>query len=167
MVSYTTVIRRFEKKGEKTGWTYLDVPAKVAQKIKPGNKKEFKAKGKLDGHPFNRKAIMPMGGGDFILPLNAEVRKKIGKRQGATLTVQIEEDKSEFIFNADLIACLNDEPSAIQFFKTLSGSHQRYFSKWIDSAKTDATKSKRIALAVNAMSVSRSFAEMLHAMKKQ
>ena len=106
-----------------------------------------------------------MGGGSFILPLNAAIRKGIGKRQGAMLNVQIEEDKSEFVFNSDLMECLNDEPAAIKFFKSLPGSHQRYFSKWIDSAKADATKAKRIALTVNALSQKMGYPEMLRALK--
>ena len=107
-----------------------------------------------------------MGEGEFILPLNAAIRKGIGKREGAMLKVLMEEDKSEFVFNPDLIACLEDEPAAISFFKKLAGSHQRYFSKWIDSAKTDATKAKRIAQAVNAMAKSKSFGEMLRSLKR-
>lgn len=167
MICFTTTILKFQKKGEKTGWTYIEVPAKIAQKIKPGNRKEFKVKGKLDNCPFCQKSVMPMGGGDFILPLNAEMRKKIRKRQGDRAVVQLEEDKSEFVFNRDMMACLEDEPSALAFFQTLTASHQRYFSKWIDSAKTDPTKAKRIAQMVNALSHNMGYPEMLRSLKKQ
>lgn len=161
MVKFTTTILKFDKKGEKTGWSYIVIPADIAQKIKPGNKKSFHVKGKLDSHSFRRSALLPMGEGEFILPINATIRKAIGKRSGAMLTVQAEEDKSDFIFNPDLMACLEDEPSALAFFRKQPGSHQRYFSKWIDSAKTDATKAKRIAMAVNAMTRGKGFGEML------
>jgi uncharacterized protein YdeI (YjbR/CyaY-like superfamily) len=79
--------------------------------------------------------------------------------------VQLIEDKSEFVFNSDLMECLNDEPDAFNFFKTLRGSHQRYFSKWIDSAKTEQTKAKRIAQAVNALAKKQGYPEMLRASK--
>ncbi|HKB43543.1 MAG TPA: DUF1905 domain-containing protein, partial [Chitinophagaceae bacterium] len=62
MVQYTATIHRFEKQGEKTGWTYIEVPVDIAQKIKPGNKKEFKVKGKLDNHTIKRVSLLPMGG---------------------------------------------------------------------------------------------------------
>ena len=166
MIRYTATILKFNKQGEKTGWTYIEVPADVAQKLKDGNKKSFRVKGKLDNHSIKRVALLPMGGGNFIMPMNAAMRKAIGKRQGAMLRVQLEEDKSEFIFSADMLACLEDEPSALKFFKTLPGSHQRYFSKWIESAKTDSTKAKRIAHAVNCLSRSRGFVEMIRSMKK-
>lgn len=163
MVQFTTTILKFESKGEKTGWTYIEVPAEIAQKIKPGNKKEFKVKGKLDRHSISRQSLMPMGGGAFIMPLNATLRKAIGKRQGAMLKVQLQEDKAEFVFNADFIECLNDEPAARKFFESLPGSHQRYFSKWIDSAKTEPTKVKRITMSVNALAKKWGYPEMLRA----
>ena len=39
MVEFTATLEKFGKKGEKTGWTYIEIPADVAQEIKPGNKK--------------------------------------------------------------------------------------------------------------------------------
>lgn len=165
MVRYTTTILKFAKQGEKTGWTYIEVPAGVAQRLKKGNKKSFRVKGKLDNHSIKQAALLPMGEGNFILPLNKDMRKAIGKRHGAMLKVQMEEDKSEFIFNADLMACLDDEPAAINYFKTLPASHQKYFSKWIDSAKTDSTKAKRIALTINSLSKGMGYGEMLRSLK--
>jgi len=165
MVRYTTTILKFGKKGEKTGWTYIEVPAHVAQRLKKGNKKSFRVKGKLDDYSVKQTALLPMGEGNFILPLNSAMRKAIDKRHGAILRVQMEEDKSEFVFNADLMACLDDEPAAIKFFKQLPSSHQKYFSKWIDSAKTSPTKTKRIAVTVNALSKGMGFSEMMRALK--
>lgn len=161
MVQFTTTILKFGSKGEKTGWTYIEVPAEIAQQLKPGNRREFKVKGRLDDHPISRQSVIPMGGNTFIIPLNAELRKAIGKKQGAMLTLRLQEDKSGFVFNKDFIECLNDDPAAYKFFASLTGSHQRYFSKWIDSAKTEPTKVKRIAMAVNALAKKRGFPEML------
>jgi len=166
MVQLATMMKRFDRQGEKTGWTYIEVPAAVAQKIKPGNKKEFKGKGKIDNHAINRVSLLPMGGGVFIMPVNAAMRKAIGKKHGAMVKVELTEDKSEFIFNNDFLECLRDEPAALDFFKTLPGSHQRYFSKWIDSAKTEQTKAKRIAQAVTALAKGFGYGEMLRSLKK-
>ena len=44
MVQFTATIHKFGKKGEKTGWTYFELPADIVQQLKPGNKKEFKVK---------------------------------------------------------------------------------------------------------------------------
>ena len=63
--------------------------------------------------------------------------------------------------------CLADEPKAIAYFKTLPPGHQRYFSHWIDSAKTVPTESKRIAQAVSALAKGFGYGEMMRSLKKE
>jgi hypothetical protein len=167
IASFTCTIHRFDRQGEKTGWTYIEIPAEQAQQMKPGNKLGFRVRGKLDNHPIKGVSLLPMGGGNFIMPLNAALRKAIGKKLGAMLQVQLQEDTAPFAFNKDFIACLDDEPRARQFFDTLSGSHQRYFSKWIDDAKTEPTRVKRIAQAVNALAAGMGYPEMIRAQVKE
>src|SRR5947208_3349524 len=75
MVEYTMVILKFDEQGEKTGWTYIEVPADIAQQLKPGNKKSFRVKGKLDNYAIKKVALLPMGEGNFIMPFNAGMRK--------------------------------------------------------------------------------------------
>lgn len=167
MIEFTATLKQFGEQGEKTGWTYFEIPADLAEKLKPGNKKSFRVKGKLDSYKVSGIALLPMGGGAFIMAVNAAMRKGIGKKKGAMIKVKLEEDKNEFKFNKDFMECMADEPSAAEFFKTLSGSHQRYFSKWIDSAKTVETKAKRIAWAVTALSKKQGYPEMLRSHKKE
>lgn len=152
MVQFTTTILQFGEQGEKTGWTYIPVPADLAQQLLPGNKKSFRVKGRLDDHPIEGIALVPMGGGDFILPLNADLRKAIRKKKGAMLQVTLLVDTNTPRLSNDFLACLGDEPTAKAFFATLTKGHQLYFSRWIESAKTEATKTKRIAMAVDALS---------------
>src|ERR1700733_3333465 len=92
MVQFNTLILQFADQGEKTGWSYIDIPADIAQQIKPGNKKSFRVKGMLDGLSVSGMALMPMGEGNFIMALKAEVRKKIRKEAGAMLNLVLEED---------------------------------------------------------------------------
>jgi len=165
MIKFTTTILRFDEKGEKTGWTYIVIPAEQAQKLKPGTKKSFRVKGKLDNHSVKQVALIPMGEGDFIIPINAAMRKAIGKRKGAQLTVQLAADDAAFQFSKEMMECLEDEPKALENFKKLSGSEQRYFSKWIDSAKTPDTKAKRIVQTLDAMLNGYRYGEMIRALK--
>ncbi len=165
MVRYSTTILKFRDKGEKSGWTYIEIPADVAQKLKPKNKRSFRVKGLLDAFAIKATALLPMGDGAFILPLNATLRRGIKKKEGAMLKVQLEEDKSPQLLDADLMECLNDEPKALAFFNKLNNSHRNYFSKWICTAKTEDTKARRIAEAVNALSKGMGFPEMLRARK--
>jgi Domain of unknown function (DUF1905)/Bacteriocin-protection, YdeI or OmpD-Associated len=165
MVKFTATMHKFGEQGEKTGWTYIEIPVDIATKIKPGQRKEFKVKGKLDDFSIKRISLLPMGGGKFIMPVNAGMRKSIGKKHGAMVKIQLEADDSAFVFNKDFIECLNDEPVATDFFNTLPGSHQRYFSKWIDGAKTEPTRIKRITLAVNALAKKWGYPEMMRNQK--
>lgn len=167
MASFTTTIQKFDQQGEKTGWTYITIPAAVAQAIKPNNKKSFRVKGKLDAYAFAGVALLPMGEGDFIMALNATMRKAIKKQKGDQLKVVIEEDKIGYALNADFMACLQDEPKAKAYFESLPRGHQNYFSKWIESAKTEATISKRIAQAITALSRQMGFAEMVRSHKAE
>jgi tRNA isopentenyl-2-thiomethyl-A-37 hydroxylase MiaE len=167
MVSFKTIIEKFAEQGEKTGWTFIVVPREIAEQLKKGHRKSFRVKGKLDKHPIEQVALVPMGEGNFILPLKAEVRKQIGKRKGDSLTVTIEADDSPFIFDEDLMACLEDDAKAISFFKSLPPSHQKYFSKWIEGAKTVATKAKRISQTVNAMTKNQTYSEMIRSLKAE
>lgn len=161
MIRFTTTIHQFGQMGEKTGWTYIEIPADLAETLNPGVKTSFRVKGKLDTHAVKALALIPMGGGRFIIPLNATLRKTIGKKKGAMISLQLELDKKGYQLNEEFMACLADEPAAEKFFKTLAGSHQNYFSKWIESAKTEGTRVKRIAMAVNALARKMGYAEMI------
>jgi len=161
MVSFKTELQKFGSKGEKTGWTYIDIPEKIAQKLKPGCKKSFRIKGKIDEHFIKGVALTPMGDANFILAVNATVRKAIKKIEGALVKVNIEEDTEEILSDAELLECLKDEPAAYDYFKKLLPSHQNWFSNWVKSAHTQTTKTKRLAIIVTACVQKLHFSEMI------
>lgn len=167
MVRFTAIIERFAQKGEKTGWSYILVPLDIAERLFPGNKKSFRVKGKLDKYAFDGVGLLPMGEGNFIMALNGTVRKAIRKEKDDEVQVEMEVDAQEKPLSSDFIECLNDEPIALDFFNSLPKGHQRYFSNWIETAKTDHTKIKRIAQAVNALAMNFGFGEMIRMNKKE
>jgi hypothetical protein len=167
MIRFNTKIQQFQEMGEKTGWSYIRIPAALAGQLKPGNKKSFRVKGKLDDHPIAGMALLPMGEGDFIMALKAEIRKKLRKQKGDSLAVQLEVDTKKIEPPKDLLDCLADEPKAIEYFKTLPRSHQNYFGNWIKSAKTEETRARRIARVVDAMLKKLNYAEMIRAAKDE
>lgn len=166
MIAFTATIQRFDKKGEKTGWSYIEISVAQAQKLKPGTRTSFRVKGKLDQFAIKQVALIPMGDGKFIIPFNATMRKGTGKKHGDKVKVVLEVDERKFKLNADFMACLKDDPMANAYFKSLPVGHQRYFSKWIDSAKTTPTKTKRIVMAVNALARKMGFPEMIREEKR-
>lgn len=161
MIKFSAILEKFGQQGEKTGWTYFRIPSKTAQKINPGVKTVYRVKGKLDEHPIGKVSMMPMGDGDFIIPVNAAMRKATGKKKGDKITVQLEVDDSKIIAPAELLECLADEPEALAYYNSLPQSHRNYFTKWIESAKTDPTRTKRIALVVKTMVRKMNFGDML------
>lgn len=166
MIKFEAILQQFASNGEKTGWTYIEVPPAVAGKLKPGNKKSFRVKGKLDNYNYENVSLLPMGGGDFIMAINAAMRKAIKKNKGTKVKVQMQLDLSERPLSSDLMECLGDEPKALKKFKSLPPSHQKYFSNWVESAKTDSTKAKRITQSVIALAQGFGFSEMMRMNKK-
>lgn len=165
MITFSTQLKRFDKQGEKTGWTYIEISPNQAQKLKPDTKVSFRVKGRLDEFEIQKTALIPMGEGRFILPVNAGMRKGIKKKHGDRLKVALEVDEREIILSRDLITCLKDDEQAYTFFKSLTKGHQQYFSKWIESAKTAQTKTKRIVMAVIALGQKQGYPEMIRANK--
>jgi hypothetical protein len=161
MIRFNTRIEQFQEMGEKTGWSYIRIPAAAAQQLLPGNKKIFRVKGKLDDHKVSGMALFPSGDGSFIMALKAEIRKAIRKQKGDKLTVELEVDTKKIEPPKDLIDCLKDEPEALEYFKNLSRSHQNYFGNWIKSAKTEGTRAKRIARVVTAMVKKQDYGTMI------
>ncbi|HTI61179.1 YdeI/OmpD-associated family protein [Mucilaginibacter sp.] len=167
MVDFTAMMLQFAEQGEKTGWTYIEIPAGIALQMKPGNKKSFRVRGILDALPVRGMALMPMGDGNFIMALKADVRKKLHKNAGAVLHARLEEDIDYKVeIPADLQECFDFEPEAADFFNSLAKSHREYFIKWINDAKTSETRAKRIVNTVNAMLRKWAFNVMLREMRK-
>ncbi len=165
MVRFETRILKFNKQGEKTGWSYVEIPQAIATQLQPGIKKSFRVKGKIDDLDISGINLLPMGEGNFILPLNTSMRKSLQKKQGDKLVLHLEFDPDPYLLNIELIEALETEPAAIDFFKSLSGSHQNYFSKWVESAKTLQTRHSRIESCFHAMLKKQSYAEMIRSRK--
>lgn len=170
MQTFTALLQRFGQKGEKTGWTYIDIPIDVSEALKPGQRASFRVKGTLDTFAIKLVALIPMGqSGDsdgFIMAVNAAMRRGIRKEAGAMVHVELAIDNDPMLISADLMTCLADDPAALNFFDTLTDGHRNYFSNWIESAKTTETKTKRITQAVTGLSMGLGYPEMVRYFKK-
>lgn len=168
MIHFKAEIERFDNMGEKTGWSYVFIPANLANQIKPDCKVSFRVKGQIDQVEVLGMAIMPMGEGDFILALKGELRKKLKKEAGALVELNLQEDKDFKIeMPEDLEMCLSDEQHLMSNFLKQPKSHQNYYINWINQAKTEATRTKRLAMTVTAMQKQQDFGTMMRESKSK
>jgi hypothetical protein len=164
MVTFQAEIERFEANGEKTGWSYVFIPQDVADQIKPNNRREMRVRGLIDQTPINGVCLMPVKGEGFILPLKKSLRKELRKDAGAAITLNLEFDADFKIeMPDDLEVCLADEEELLERFLAMPKSHQNYFINWLNSAKTEPTRTKRLVMIVNAMFNKLNFGAMIRA----
>ncbi|WP_374948284.1 YdeI/OmpD-associated family protein [Mucilaginibacter sp.] len=168
MVDFTTTILQFGEYGDKTGWTYIEIPADISQQIKPGEKRAYRVKGFLDNFEIAGKSLLPHGQGVYIFALNEPIRKAIRKERGAILRVRLEHDADfKLEMPDDLQECFDyEQPEALDYFNRLSKSHRGYFIKWINDAKTEQTRANRIALTLSAAVRRMDYGAMLREQKK-
>ena len=166
MIRFTATIDKFDKNKDKTGWMYIEISARQAHQLKPNTKVSFRIKGTLDSFPIEKTSLLPMGDGKFILPFNAAMRRATGKKTGDKIKVVFEADDRKPPLSKDLLACLKEDAVALKFFNALPPSHKTYYSKWIDSAKTSHTKTRRLVALVNGFARHLTFPEIMRESRK-
>jgi hypothetical protein len=144
LVNNKYLLERFPGKG---GWTFARIPEMLQDKSKPFG--WVKVRGSIDGYEIRKCHLMPMGDNKLFLPVKAEIRKKIQKKEGDYVYVILYPDNEPPDVPEEMMLCLQDEPSALTFFKTLSESEQNFYIQWIYSAKKEETKVDRLAKTVN------------------
>lgn len=142
---------KLEKFDGKGGWTFTRIPG-----IKQDKKAPFgwrKVMGTIDGYPIHKYHLMPEKGGGLFLPVKSEIRKKIGKQAGDWVHVILYPDTEPLEVPGEFLLCLEDEPSALKFFNSLSEGERKYYVQWIYAAKKEDTKATRMAKAINKLAI--------------
>ncbi|SFQ35408.1 YdeI/OmpD-associated family protein [Hymenobacter arizonensis] len=143
-------LERFPGKG---GWTYAPVgqlPFKV--KTHFGN---LKVCGRLDEVELAEAHLMPMGQGRRFLPVNAELRKKLGKQAGDVVHLRlfaVEEPEELAVSMADFVECLAEVPKALAAFQRLAVEEQQAWLAWVTQAELEDQKVARIEQAIAQLS---------------
>jgi hypothetical protein len=138
--SFETTLLAF---GNNTG---VEVPEAVLEQLDAGRRPPVRVV--LNGHEF--RTTVGVMKGMHLVPVSKAVREASGLSAGDTLAVTLTVDESprEVDMPADLAAALAAAPAAATFFEGLSNSLQRYHVGQVTSAKTEATRQRRIDKAV-------------------
>lgn len=118
-----------------------------------GVKGQVKVKALIDETIVYRGSLANMGMPCHLLGITKEIREKINKTFGDYIDVQIERDNEirEIVLPGDVADFLNDNPSAKENYNKLSYSHKKEYISWIEEAKKDETRLRRIVKFIDKM----------------
>lgn len=134
--------------------TGIRVPEEVVASLNSGKRPAVRVT--INGYTY-RSTVAPYGG-EFMLPVSAEVREKAGVSAGDEVEVDLELDTEprEVVVPPDFTEALEREPQANKYFEGLSYSNKRRFVLSIEDAKSPETRQRRIEKAVSQLREGRS-----------
>ncbi|WP_374165904.1 YdeI/OmpD-associated family protein [Arcticibacter sp. MXS-1] len=141
---------QLEKFPGKGGWTFIRIP----ELNKQGRRRlgMLKASGQIDTFDLGEVNLMPMGTGRLFLPVNAKMRKAIGKQEGdwvdVTLYVAGEPDPSP-ITEEEFLLCLQDAPEAYEKYRQQSPEQRSTCFQWVLESKDPNQQAERVAELIN------------------
>ncbi len=140
LVDKTYLLEKFPVKG---GWTYAQIPEVLKNPHTPFG--WVRVKGSIDNYTIESAKLQPMGNGKLFFPVNAKIRKAIGKQAGDTVHIVLFEEKISDKIREELRLCLENEPKDIKdTFYGLNEFLQNNYLGWLQDAKTEDEKANRI-----------------------
>ncbi len=144
LVDKRYLLQKFPGKG---GWTYAAIPEVMQDKHAPFG--WVRVKGFIDDYEVKDYKLMPMGNGQLFLPVKAEIRKRINKREGDWVHVTLYPGNTPTAIPDEFLECLQEVPKAFTYFHDLTDGQRKEFVDWIYAAKTNETKIERITKALD------------------
>ncbi|RPJ53148.1 MAG: DUF1905 domain-containing protein [Methanobacteriota archaeon] len=126
---------------------FIEFPYDVETEF--GVRGQVKVRAFFDGVEY-RGSLARMGGERHILGLAKKIRDAIGKKPGDMVHIVLSEDTEPrtVAIPDDLRQILDDHPSAGAFFETLSYTNRKEYVRWIEGAKAEETRRRRLEKAV-------------------
>ncbi|RPE05922.1 DUF1905 domain-containing protein [Chitinophaga lutea] len=146
-------LQKFPGKG---GWTYAHIPEASNGKRKISV--FTKVSGTIDDYAITNATLMSMGERRYFIPVNAAIRKQIGKEAGDWVKIVLHIQEAGAPVAADeFTTCLKDEPAAWEHYKTFSKTEQQAWIRWVNEPAEEKTRVERIADAVTKIAKGKKF----------
>lgn len=139
--------KQFKYQGElyrgPNGAYYIDFPFDVFQEF--GTRKQAPVKVWFEDF-YERKSLLPKGGGKHWLTVSTTVRNAIGKSDGDIVSVIVEQDTDPRTVELpeDLQWLLDNEPDIKERFLKMGYSNQKFFVGWISTTSDPDSRVNRI-----------------------
>jgi hypothetical protein len=110
--------------------------------------KRFAVAATINGETW-RSTVVRMRG-EFLLGLSREIRAQVGADAGEEVQVKLALDTVERTVEIPpaLAVVLAGDPEAATAYDKLAYSHRKEFARWIEEAKRDETRDRRVAKAL-------------------
>jgi hypothetical protein len=143
-VRFTTTLRAHGKTA-----TGIVVPADLVAQLGKGKRPPVW----VTIGPHTYRSTVAVMGGQFMIGVSAGNRDKAGVRAGDQLDVELrlDDDARVAVVPHDLAKALAAEPVAQRFFSGLTHSQQQWHIHSIESAKTAATRERRIVRSIGSL----------------
>ena len=124
------------------GGAFVEVPFDVEKAF--GSKRP-KIKAMIEGVPY-RGTLVRMKSENHLLLILKSVREQIGRTFGDEIKVSVELDVEErvAVVPAELKRAFKSDKEAKTIFEKLSYTHQKEYVTWINEAKKEETRTRRI-----------------------
>ena len=102
----------------------------------------------VNGHTF-RTTLFTMGG-RALLGLNREVREaaRVEARQEVSVELERDDEPRTVEVPQDLAAAMETDPAIRETFDDLSYTHRKEYVRWIEDAKREETRARRIEKSI-------------------
>jgi hypothetical protein len=142
---------------------HVDVPDEIARRLqKEAGMQRAQRASKNTQHKYIpvvatvdgtsvRTTLMPAGGGRYRMQFNADLRKAANADAGDLVGVTLAFDPGSREVNVpkDLAASLRKHSKARKAFEKCPPGHRRQIVKWMDEAKSEIVRQRRIARVID------------------
>jgi hypothetical protein len=121
----------------------------VAASRKLGTRARVQVAGTINGFPI-RTSAFPMGGNTHMILVNKEMQKtaQIGAGNRVKVVIEVDEKPRVLTIPPDFKGALTKSPASRDAFEKMSYSHKREYVRWIEKAKKEETRARRIEKVV-------------------